>query len=250
MRDKHDRARRRRPGPAPVEQPFLHHLVTCMKAPTVALSGTDGQIRSGGVQGVLCYDRRVLSELVVQVDGHEPVPVGHSLDEADDARFVGIFRHLGNPGADPTVRLERRRRTQVHGIDEHLRAGQPRTTPDRRLGHGPGCRGPRRCHRRQTWGRGGGPGVPSHSPTGLAWADAQTQVSLRASGNPTISGPCLTWDVEIPARTAWEADLTFDVATLAPMPHTFRPPADGLGWDPCLDRWTGGPGPSGSPEPR
>jgi hypothetical protein len=91
------------PRPAPVEQPFLHDLVTCMKAPTIALSGIDGQIRSGGVQGVLCYDRRVLSELVVRVDAHEPVPVGHNLDEADDARFVGIVRHLGNPGADPTV---------------------------------------------------------------------------------------------------------------------------------------------------
>ena len=66
------------PGPLPVDQPFLHNLVTCMKAPTVALSATDGQIVPGGVQGVMCNDRRVLSELVVRVDGHEPVPVGHS----------------------------------------------------------------------------------------------------------------------------------------------------------------------------
>jgi len=218
------------PSPHPAEEPFLHHLVACLKAPTVALSGTDGQIRSGGVQGVLSYDRRVLSELVVLVDGNEPIPVGHSLDEADDARFVGIVRHLGNPGADPTVRLERRRRTRVHGIDEHLRLVNLARLPISvsltvqaaadlagviDVKHGVAVPDL----------------VPEPLPDGIAWADTKTRVSLRASGDPTISGPCLIWEIVVPARSAWEVDLIVDVETLSPMPHTFRPSPDGLGWN-------------------
>jgi glycogen debranching enzyme len=219
------------PRPAPVEQPFLHDLVTCMNAPTIALSGTDGQIRSGGVQGVLSYDRRVLSELVVRIDGHEPVPVGHSLDEADDARFVGVIRHLGNPGADPTVRLERRRRTRVHGVDEHLRLINLARAPivvtvtvqaavdlagviDVKHGVVVSNLEPRPI-------AGGG----------LTWADEQTQVTLHASGDPTITGPGFVWVVDIPARTTWDATLALDVTILSPMPHTFRPTASRLGWD-------------------
>ena len=219
------------PRPAPVEQPFLHDLVTCMKAPTIVLSGTDGQIRSGGVQGVLCYDRRVLSELVVQVDGHEPVRVGHSLDEADDARFVGIVRHLGNRGADPTVRLERQRRARVDGVDEHLRLVN--------LARGPIVV---TISVRAAVDLAGvidvkhGVVVPNLQPGptadgGLTWADDQTRVTLRASADPTIAGPGFTWEVEIPGRTAWDADLALQVTTLSPMPHTFRPTANGLGWD-------------------
>ena len=219
------------PGPLPVEQPFLHNLVTCMKAPTVALSATDGQIVPGGVQGVMCYDRRVLSELVVRVDGHEPVPVGHSLDEADDARFVGIIRHLGDPGADPTVWMERRRRTRDHGMDEHLQLVNLSRRPISvsvtvhvavdlagviDVKHGVD--------------------VPSlvaePLPDGLAWADAVTRVTLRSSVEPTVTGPGLVWEVEVPARTDWEVDLALDVTALSPTPHVFRPAAGRLGWDP------------------
>jgi hypothetical protein len=219
------------PRPAPVEQPFLNDLVTCMKAPTIALSGSDGQIRSGGVQGVLCYDRRVLSELVVRVDGHEPVPVGHNLDEADDARFVGIVRHLGNPGADPTVRLERRRRTRADGIVEQLRLVNLARTPvavtvtvhaavdlagviDVKHGVVVPPLEPR--------------SIPGRS---LSWADTQTQVTLHATGDPAVTDPGFAWTIEVPARSAWEASLILEVALLSPMPHTFRPTADGLGWD-------------------
>jgi N-terminal domain of (some) glycogen debranching enzymes len=99
---------------------LLHELVSCVQAPTVALSGSDGQIRAGGSDGVLRYDRRVLSELVVDVDGHEPVAVGHGLSEASLGLFVGLVLHLGDPGPDPTVRLERERRVRRDGMDEKL----------------------------------------------------------------------------------------------------------------------------------
>ena len=42
---------------APIPQPFLHELLTCVRAPTVALSARDGQIR-GGATGLFRHDRR------------------------------------------------------------------------------------------------------------------------------------------------------------------------------------------------
>ena len=85
-------------------QPFLHELVTDVRAPGVVLSGPDGQIRPAGAQGWLVADVRHLSELTVLVDGQEPVALGH-----DGRRFVAAVRHLGDEITEPTVRLERTR---------------------------------------------------------------------------------------------------------------------------------------------
>ena len=85
-------------------QPFLHELVTTVRAPGVVLSDPDGQIRPAGAQGWLVADVRHLSELTVLVDDREPVALGH-----DDRLFVGAVRHLGDAITEPTVRLERTR---------------------------------------------------------------------------------------------------------------------------------------------
>src|SRR5689334_22727910 len=105
-RGREDRMLERRP-------PALHELVSCLAAPTTALSGADGQVRPGGAAGVLHADLRVLAELVVTVDGREPVAVGHTLTDAAGAVFVAVLPWLGDPQADPTVRLERHRRVGV-----------------------------------------------------------------------------------------------------------------------------------------
>jgi glycogen debranching enzyme len=103
------------------QQPFLHDLVVCLAAPTVALSGSDGQIRARGAQGVLHADIRVLSRAEVRVAGQEPEPVAHGSANAADAEFVSLVRGLGDSGPDPTVRLERRRVVTAGQLDESLR---------------------------------------------------------------------------------------------------------------------------------
>ena len=105
----------------PDPQPFLHELVTTLRAPAAALSGADGQIRPRGAQGLLVADVRHLSELVVLVDGVEPEPLGHNQVSADRARFVCAVRELGDPIADPTVRLERGRLVTPHRLAETVR---------------------------------------------------------------------------------------------------------------------------------
>jgi len=73
-------------------QPLLHDLAVTLRAPTVCLSGLDGQLRGSGTQGVLCADVRVLARAVVTVDGAEPEPIGHGVTGASTEQFVGILR--------------------------------------------------------------------------------------------------------------------------------------------------------------
>jgi hypothetical protein len=214
------------------QQPFLHELVSCLHAPTVVLSGPDGQVRPGGVQGAFRYDRRVLSELVVDVDGQEPVPVGHHLHAAGEARFTGVVRNAGAPGADPTVWLERHRRTRPDGVDERLVLVNAARSPvsvtlraraavdlaglvDVKNGDRPGP----------------GPVVRAVDG-GLVWADPQTRVTLRGSGEPVAGESSLVWRVTVPARGRWQAALTLAVTEPGPVPNAFLPAPAGPGWEP------------------
>ncbi|GAB3159913.1 glycogen debranching N-terminal domain-containing protein [Amycolatopsis stemonae] len=101
-------------------QPLLHDLAIALHAPTVVLSGRDGQIRAGGTQGLLHGDLRLLSEAVVTVDGDEPEAIGGDEPGAGHARFTGLLRRLGRPGPDPTVWLRRDRRVTADGMTEEL----------------------------------------------------------------------------------------------------------------------------------
>jgi glycogen debranching enzyme len=119
------------PQEAPVRdnQPYLHELVTVVAAPALALSGADGQMPGVGAAGVYLADRRLLSCLVVRVDGHEPAPVRGQSTGTGTARFVGVVRHLGDPGPDPTVVLERDRTVSPGGVRERLRLVSRARTP-------------------------------------------------------------------------------------------------------------------------
>ncbi|SPL89871.1 amylo-alpha-1,6-glucosidase [[Actinomadura] parvosata subsp. kistnae] len=101
-------------------QPLLHDLVSTVRAPTTALSGTDGQIRPAGVQGLFHADARVLSQAGLLVDGREPEPVAHAVPFPGLSRFVSLARWLGDPTADPTVRIDRVRRVTPGAMDEEI----------------------------------------------------------------------------------------------------------------------------------
>jgi glycogen debranching enzyme len=92
-----------------VQQPLLHHLSSCVRAPALVLSSADGQLRRGGVQGWFRGDRRMLSDLRLRVGGREPDPLrAYEVGDAAVA-FTSVVRHLGDAGTDPVVRLERKR---------------------------------------------------------------------------------------------------------------------------------------------
>ncbi|MEQ4206400.1 glycogen debranching N-terminal domain-containing protein [Actinopolymorpha sp. B9G3] len=220
-------------------QPFLHELVSCVCAPSVALSGPDGQIRAGGVQGVIRHDRRILSELVVDVDGHEPAPVGHSLAGAGLARFTGVIRHLGDDGADPTVRLERQRRLRPDGIDEVLTlANNARVPVDATVRVTAAVDlAPMNVVR-----RGDTPALRSPSEVrddAAVWSDSMGEVTLRTEGAETAHAgvapvgdvrPVWSWRVTVPARSTWSVTYSLTATEDALPANTFGPGTPG--WEP------------------
>lgn len=90
-------------------QPFLQDAIVLVAAPMMAICDRSGQFDGTGVGGLFTADRRLLSRLVVTVDGREPEPIHAELTDAASARFVGVLRHKGLPTPDPTLRVERRR---------------------------------------------------------------------------------------------------------------------------------------------
>lgn len=92
------------------QQPSFHEHVICVAAPAMWLSPPDGQV-TGGVDGLYVSDRRVLSRLVVTVDGAEPVPVAASPHGADGARFTAVAG---------TLAVERVRRVTRDGGTERI----------------------------------------------------------------------------------------------------------------------------------
>lgn len=184
-----DRARRR--------QPLLHALVSTTAAPTTVLSGADGQLRDLGVQGVFHADLRVLSTALLLVDGVEPEPIAHGSAGAGGARFVGLLRWLGEPGADPSVRIERIRRAVPGGLTEEITVSSAASVP---------------VSARVTValaadfapieavksGEGGQPHPARIEGRSLTWVDG---VRVMATGQgATADEGGLHWPVELPAR--------------------------------------------------
>jgi glycogen debranching enzyme len=103
-------------------QPSLHEHLTCVAAPAIWLSPRSGQL-TGGVDGLYVADRRVLSRLVVTLDGVEPEPVDAALRGAGGAGFTA---------AAGAVEVERLRTVNPDGGTErillHNRGGSPVTT--------------------------------------------------------------------------------------------------------------------------
>src|SRR5690606_7287216 len=200
--------------PSPIPQPFLHDLVTCVSAPTVVLSGQDGQVRSGSVEGAFRHDRRIVSRLVVDVDGHEPVGLGHGYTPGGGIRFVSVVRHLGDPTADPTVRLERTRHARADGFEERLElvnASRQPVTARVRLRVAVDLAAMDAVKHGETTAA-----LSPRPPDGatVTWEDPRTRVTLRAGADPVVAagdgdpGATVTWRVDVPARARWTADVT------------------------------------------
>ncbi len=107
-------------SPAGQRQPALHRLVTAVCAPALSLSDNDGQIRLEGAQGLYVHDVRVLSELVVTVDGEEPLSVGFDIQGGSHNRFEATVFKGGLESPDPAIFLSRRRTVNPSGMIEEL----------------------------------------------------------------------------------------------------------------------------------
>ena len=112
----------------------LHELVTALAAPWVVLSPRSGQLTGSGAEGVYARDQRILSRLIVTVDGREPLPVHADERTASSHQYVAQLDWLGDTRHDPTVMLYRTREVDRDGLTERITlVNRSRTTVECRL---------------------------------------------------------------------------------------------------------------------
>ncbi|MFC0508596.1 glycogen debranching N-terminal domain-containing protein [Micromonospora costi] len=187
-------------------QPLLHELVGVVLAPTSTLGDAAGQIRPTGVQGVFHADARVLSRAELRVDDREPEGLTRGPAGPHGVRFVGLARWLGDPGPDPTVRVERLRRVSPGGLTEELRIVSTASVPVRAtVTVELGCDlAPIEVVKT------GGATEPLEAKTGqpgrLVWSAAGITVTVTAEGATVdatgvrATAPRLSWPVDLPPR--------------------------------------------------
>ncbi|HEX4726988.1 MAG TPA: glycogen debranching N-terminal domain-containing protein, partial [Jatrophihabitans sp.] len=194
-------------------QPYLHDLLVAVRAPAFALSEPDGQLgRQAGATGVYLNDRRIISAALLTVAGAELSPILGESTGADGTRSVLVARGLGDPGADPTVWLERRRRVHGEGADEtielHSAARAPvRTSLTVRLA----------CDLAELPAVKSGRAAEALSPEpavgGLRWQGPDgTVVSVLTAPPAIVAGDQLAWDVELLAGLPVRLELRYRVA--------------------------------------
>ncbi len=94
-----------------------HGEVTCVNGRTFCLSTASGQIRPGPYgDGVFVEDTRILSALVLTLNGEEPHALGGYPLGMRSARFSGCA-HL-NAAPDPALLVERRRTVTEHWTEQ------------------------------------------------------------------------------------------------------------------------------------
>ena len=203
------------PPEAELLQPLLHDLAVTVRAPCSALSGHDGQIRPHGVQGVFVGDRRVLSQAILRINAAEPSPIAHAPDGAATAAFVSLARTLGDPGPDPTVRIERVRRVATTGMTEEIRVVSAASVPVRAtltidlasdLAPMNDVRAGRTREPVPARGDGGG----------LSWSAPGIEVRVTTDGASIDADHArLTWTIDLPPRASARHEWTLRVTTTA-----------------------------------
>ncbi len=220
-------------------QPYLHELVTVVAAPALVLSDPDGQLTGAGAGGVYLADRRVLSRLVVTVDGAAPAPVRGQSTGTATARFVGVVRQLGDPGADPTVFLERDRTVRPQGAGETIslvsRAREPLTctvtveldTDLAGMGEVKAGRPTAQPPFRPDVGTAGTVRWPVGEGTAVIATLSPAPDDVRVAAPSRVLA---SWPVALPARGRWA--VTVEVTAVAPGgPPVAAPPTRAL-WQP------------------
>ncbi|GAB2601345.1 amylo-alpha-1,6-glucosidase [Kribbella endophytica] len=186
----------------------LHELVTTLAAPWVVLSPRSGQLTGVGAEGVYARDRRILSRMVVTVDGREPLAV--HVDESVSARptaegsrggvtvFGAVVEGLGDGGHDPTVRLRRTRTVDGEGLTERLTlVNNSHLTVDCTLNVALGTDLAGTAEVRSE----AAADLPALTPVvegdGLSWEKAGTRVSALADLEPVLGDGGMQWQLQL-----------------------------------------------------
>lgn len=195
-------------------QPLLHDGVVTLRAPTQVWSDRNGNIDGHGVHGYWIGDQRVVSRITVDVARTAIEPLDAVTDRADETTFSALLRGLDAPGADPDVRLDRRRQVRVDGVDEslavttRLAGGAPVTVTVRIQPDATGMDPVKQ-------GAGPTPVEPVATDDGAAWQSGASRVRLTVWGaSVTVVGGTivLRWravaGVDAAATCSWSVTAT------------------------------------------
>jgi glycogen debranching enzyme len=189
-------------------QPFIHDQVVCVAAPAVAIFGLDGQIHGAGAQGFYVADRRIISTLVVRLNGHEPEPISCALTRPGAARIVSVHRSGDEPTPDPVVLLEQVRDMRAlterlslfnHGrcpvtldLDVEIASDIASTFVIKAGGRNPAC-------------------LSSPVQAGIRFRDPNGTVTITAQPRPEAESGHLRWRAELDPGATWTVELNVTV---------------------------------------
>ena len=200
-------------------QPFMHDLSGVFAAPVQAWSEADGQIRGTEAQGIYCSDERVVSAVLLTVEGVEPRWVSTQTHGADTVGYLSFIRT--DPSvADPLVSLRRTRSADGAGVSESIEIvsalSSPATfaveirmtsdnTPLEKIKQGQYSTD-----------------LPQVRTDGWQWRDGHTHLQLAFTGSPTLHADkaevTATWLVTVPAGGSTEVSWRLEAHdSAAPM---------------------------------
>jgi glycogen debranching enzyme len=208
-------------APGDSRRPWVHELQVAVNGPVTCLALRDGDVdasvEGAAATGLFVDDRRVVHRLTVRVDRGRVTPLAAASLGAS-TETLGVARHLGGPGPDPTVEVARRRVLVADGLREAV-------TVRNRWEQEVSCRlevdvagdGADLAEVRH--------GVVVRAPlaadvTGdaVTWRDERHEVRLDAPGarvTASAAGAVLTWDLRVPAGGRVEASLRIRATRLA-----------------------------------
>lgn len=104
----------------PVRQPLLHAETVAFRAPTQVWSAADGSAGTADIHGYYHSDVRLISSLVLSVNGEPLEHIATVPHSASEIVFVSLARHLDDTTPDPGVRGELTRSVRSDGTTETL----------------------------------------------------------------------------------------------------------------------------------
>lgn len=217
-------------------QPWLHHLETAVHGHVTSLSHATGDIDVDGIDGaatgLYVDDRRILSRLVLEVDGVRPVGVV-AASEGSTTECLLVARNVGDPGPDPTVEVRRHRLLTDVGLEERIsitsRAGSTVRCTVTMTAQGDGAE----LHEVKvgTADRRALPvRVDDHH---CGWADDRHLTELDAPHAViTVDGTSLVaaWEVSLPHGATTTLRLDVRATRIADTPFNPTPGAGRVGW--------------------
>ncbi|MBA8794751.1 hypothetical protein FHX74_002370 [Friedmanniella endophytica] len=203
------------PSAAPLRQPLLHDSLVTLTAPMQVWSTQTGEVGGAPIHGYWAGDQRFVSALSVRVGGVVPEPIGLVDAHASRTRFAALLRGLDGVGADPDLRVERERRTDVDSITETFEVrtrakGSRRTTAEVVVV-------PDAIELQAV--KSGAPGVrvdATGTAEGATWTAGSTTVALDAPKATVAIAEgriTLTWELELSPSSPAVFDLTLRTET-------------------------------------